>query len=36
VGLAKGGLRAYHVSCECRSGLGLASSPGAQRLRRVS
>ena len=36
MGLAKGGLRAYHVSCECQSGLGLASPPVAQRLRRVS
>jgi hypothetical protein len=36
MGLARGGLRAYHVSCECQSGLGLASSPVAQRLRRVS
>ena len=35
-GLAKGGLWAYHVSCECQSGLGLASPPVAQRLRRVS
>jgi hypothetical protein len=34
--LTKGGLRAYHVSCECQSGLGLASPPVAQRLRRVS
>jgi hypothetical protein len=31
-----GELRAYHVSCECQSGLGLASSPVARRLRRVS
>ena len=32
----EGGLRAYHVSCECQSGLGLASLPVAQRLRQVS
>lgn len=36
MGLAKGGLRVYHVSSECQSGLGLASPPVAQRLRRVS
>ena len=29
-------LRAYHVSCECQSGLGLASPPVARRLRQVS
>ena len=34
--LSLGELRAYHVSCECQSGLGLASPPVAQRLRRVS
>jgi hypothetical protein len=33
--LLKGGLRAYHVSSECQSGLGLAYSPVARRLRRV-
>ena len=32
----EGDLRAYHVSCESQSGLGLASPPVAQRLRRVS
>ena len=32
----EGELRAYHVSCERQSGLGLASPPVAQRLRRVS
>jgi hypothetical protein len=32
----EGELRAYHVSCECQSVLGLASSPVARRLRRVS
>jgi hypothetical protein len=32
----EGGLRAYHVSCECQSGLGLASPPMARRLRQVS
>ena len=32
----EGGLRAYHVACEYQSGLGLASPPVAQRLRRVS
>jgi hypothetical protein len=31
-----GELRAYHVSCECQSGLGLASPPVALRLRQVS
>ena len=33
---SKGELRAYHVPRECQSGLGLASPPVAQRLRRVS
>ena len=31
-----GELRAYHVSCECQSGLGLASLPEARHLRQVS
>jgi hypothetical protein len=31
-----GELRAYHVSCECQSGLGLASPPVARHLRQVS
>ncbi len=31
-----GELRAYHVSCECQSGLGLASLPVARHLRQVS
>lgn len=34
--LLLGELRAYHVSRECQSGLGLASSPVARRLRQVS
>ena len=34
--LSLGELRAYHVSCECQSGLGLASPPVARRLRQVS
>ena len=33
---ASGELRAYHVPCECQSGLGLASPPVARRLRQVS
>ena len=33
---ASGELRAYHVPCECLSGLGLASPPVARRLRQVS
>ena len=32
----EGELRAYHVSHERQGGLGLASPPAAQRLRRVS
>ena len=31
-----GELRAYHVSCECQSELGLASLPVARHLRQVS
>ena len=34
--LSLGELRAYHVSRECQSGLGLASPPVARRLRQVS
>ena len=31
----EGELRAYHVPCECQSGLGLAYPPVARRLRQV-
>jgi hypothetical protein len=34
--LGEGELRAYHVPLECQSGLGLAPSPVARRLRQVS
>jgi hypothetical protein len=34
--LLEGELRVYRVPSECQSGLGLASSPVARRLRQVS